>query len=194
MKFKLTPTYEKQLEKRVKWKKLLDNAQRSWPRDFPGDFLCSGKLESLADLIDKTFLDGNFSRQCKVTYAVEDHLKLEKGGPTTNCSSVCAGYDPKANKIIFYRKAWEKRSPSHKNPIQTDGMFCFSKLEWAAHALAHEMVHGMVHNLCPETSTKPSYTMDNCHGIVFRRLSKHLFGHIGANYTLGWDRTYLMGH
>jgi hypothetical protein len=65
-----------------------------------------------------------------------------------------------------------QRKPSLKRPVQADGVYCLSKLEWLVHAMGHEMVHCIVHNACPTAREYEAYKVDNGHGPIFMRLNK----------------------
>lgn len=56
--------------------------------------------------------------------------------------------------------------------VQSDGVYCFSRLEWLCHTLGHEMIHCIVHNACPQSRDMLAYAYDNGHGPVFRRLNR----------------------
>jgi hypothetical protein len=66
----------------------------------------------------------------------------------------------------------EQRKPSLQRPVQADGVYCLSKLEWLVHAMGHEMVHCIVHNACPVARECDAYKADNGHGPIFMRLNK----------------------
>jgi hypothetical protein len=65
-----------------------------------------------------------------------------------------------------------QRKPSLKRPVQADGVYCLSKLEWLVHAMGHEMVHCIVQNACPKAREYDAYKADNGHGPIFMRLNK----------------------
>lgn len=83
-----------------------------------------------------------------------------------------AGFEPDSNSLIFFKKGW-RRQPSLRSPVQADGVYCLSKLEWLCHAMGHEMVHCIVHNACPVSREYDAYKMDNGHGPIFMRLNRY---------------------
>ncbi|WIA41340.1 hypothetical protein OEZ86_004935 [Tetradesmus obliquus] len=172
MAFKVTPTYSTKLKARLKWQAVIKDAQKHLSLNFCQSELSPGKLQVLATLIDKTFLNGSFAKACKPKYAVQERLS----GNVTNLSETAvlnavAGFEPDSNTLIFFKKGWQ-RKPSLRRPVQADGVYCLSKLEWLVHALGHEMVHCIVHNACPKAREYDAYKTDNGHGPIFMRLNK----------------------
>jgi hypothetical protein len=179
------------LQARLKWQQVVRSAQQSqggsWNTNFSPTDLTPEKLGRLINVIDTTFLNGTFKAACGPSVAVREGLTAS-GAPGLHPVEVCnavAGFEPETNTIAVFRSGW-RRQPSLQCPVQADGVYCLSKLEWLAHTLAHEMVHCIVHNCCPESRQYAAYTHDNGHGPIFVRLNRCLFGHNRVQYRTGW--------
>jgi hypothetical protein len=174
---------------RLKWHRVFQRSKHL-NSSLPDKHLTSANLQQLADTIDDVFFEGAFQRCCRASpkgqarFEVQDDLAAT---PLYHSCQVAAAYDPNTNTIVFNRPAWQ-RSPSLAAPVQVDGVYCFSKLEWIAHSVAHEMVHAMVHCLCPTTAQLPAYSQQAGHGPVFRRLNRAFFGHPGYLTTHSWAK------
>eukprot|EP00775_Hariotina_reticulata_P007722 gene7722-7921_t len=126
---------------------------------------------------------------CGPSVQVREQL-TPSGAPGLQAVEVCnavAGFEPETNTIAVFRSGW-RHQPSLQCPVQADGVYCLSKLEWLAHTLAHEMVHCIVHNCCPESRQYAAYTHDNGHGPIFLRLNS---GEIYSAQSQNRDREKL---
>eukprot|EP00878_Enallax_costatus_P038292 GHUV01043485.1.p1 GENE.GHUV01043485.1~~GHUV01043485.1.p1 ORF type:complete len:220 (+),score=34.49 GHUV01043485.1:67-726(+) len=189
MAFKLTPSYSSKLQARVKWLQVIETAkQDGWQPNFDPADLTASNIQRLAERIDKAFLHGSFKQVCRPRYLVKEELTGEVQGlsETAACNAV-AGFEQDSNTLIVFRKGWQ-REPSFEKPVQSDGVYCFSRLEWLCHTLGHEMIHCIVHNACPQSRDYLAYAHDNGHGPIFRRLNRHIFGHSATIYKHGWSR------
>jgi hypothetical protein len=97
MAFKVTPTYSSKLKARLKWQAVIKHAQQHLSLDFSHSQLSPQKLQALATLIDKTFLNGSFAKTCKPKYVVQERLSGE-------CAvhAVCCAMAAVAHAILWW--------------------------------------------------------------------------------------------
>ncbi|KAI8472876.1 MAG: hypothetical protein J3K34DRAFT_467018 [Monoraphidium minutum] len=190
MAFRVAPPYSSQLRARVRWRRVLRRAAAreggGWPADFdPAHDLTAARVTQLAALIDEELLEGRLQALAgrpgaPLTYGVQ--------AAHSDSEAVSAGYSPAENRVIVYRAPWA-REVSAACPVQVDGVYTLSRLEWLAHTLGHEMVHAIVETSCPAAAAEPSMRAAQGHGPLFQRLNRHLLGHTAAaKYVAGWRR------
>lgn len=149
------------------------------PTEFTADQLTPAAAERLLALIDGAFLDGRFGAVCGPPRVHVRSALLPEVAPglsARQCAEAVAGFEPHSGAIVLYTSGWDtlRGGPGQLagTPVQCDGVYCFTRLEWLCHALAHEMVHALVMAACPTAAATPLYLENNGHGLVFQRVNR----------------------
>jgi hypothetical protein len=103
MAFKVTPTYSSKLKARLKWQAVIKHAQQHLSLDFPHSELSPQKLQALAKLIDKTFLNGSFAKACTPKYAVQERLSGECAVHAVCCASAAVAGQLLLLHLLLYQ-------------------------------------------------------------------------------------------